>query len=169
MVSTGRAGTPPGSRCPLLVLVCDQDQSALAEPAVRAARRAPRGELVRMPGGHYEPFLGGHERAVEAELSFLRRHLLGELAGQPAGRDRGVRGAAGMNEIELSAGTIEYQDTGGDGPVLVLLHGLMMDASLWDERDRRPVRRPPLRGADPAARGAPSRRWHPAPTCRCPG
>ena len=38
-----------------------------------------------------------------------------------------------MNEIELSAGTIEYLDTGGDGPVLVLLHGLMMDASLWDE------------------------------------
>ncbi|MGI8449624.1 MAG: alpha/beta fold hydrolase [Streptosporangiaceae bacterium] len=36
-----------------------------------------------------------------------------------------------MKEIELSAGTIEYQDT-GDGPVLVLLHGLMMDASLWD-------------------------------------
>ena len=64
------------ARCPLLVLVCDQDQSALAEPAVRAARRARRAELVRMPGGHYEPFLGGHERAVEAELSFLRRHLL---------------------------------------------------------------------------------------------
>jgi pimeloyl-ACP methyl ester carboxylesterase len=38
-----------------------------------------------------------------------------------------------VNEIELSAGTIEYQDTGGNGPVLVLLHGLMMDASLWDE------------------------------------
>ena len=37
-----------------------------------------------------------------------------------------------MNEIELSAGTIEYRDTGGDGPVLVLLHGLMMDASLWE-------------------------------------
>jgi pimeloyl-ACP methyl ester carboxylesterase len=36
-----------------------------------------------------------------------------------------------VKEIELSAGTIEYQDTGG-GPVLVLLHGLMMDASLWD-------------------------------------
>ena len=38
-----------------------------------------------------------------------------------------------MNEIELSGGTIEYTDTGGDGPVLVLLHGFMMDASLWDE------------------------------------
>ena len=38
-----------------------------------------------------------------------------------------------MKEIQLSAGTIEYQDTGGDGPVLVLLHGLMMDATLWDD------------------------------------
>jgi len=37
-----------------------------------------------------------------------------------------------MNQIELSAGTIEYQDTGGDGPAIVLLHGLLMDASLWD-------------------------------------
>jgi pimeloyl-ACP methyl ester carboxylesterase len=37
-----------------------------------------------------------------------------------------------MKQIELSAGTIEYHDTGGHGPVLVLLHGLMMDASLWD-------------------------------------
>ncbi|MET7976136.1 alpha/beta hydrolase [Streptomyces mirabilis] len=35
-------------------------------------------------------------------------------------------------QIELSAGTVAYRDTGGDGPVLVLLHGLMMDASLWD-------------------------------------
>ncbi|HUR03263.1 MAG TPA: alpha/beta hydrolase [Nonomuraea sp.] len=68
-------------RGPLLVLVCDQDQSALAEPAATAARRAPRGELVRMPGGHYEPFLDGHEQAVDAELSFLRRHLLDQ---QPA-------------------------------------------------------------------------------------
>ncbi len=38
-----------------------------------------------------------------------------------------------MKEIRLSAGTIEYRDTGGDGPVLVLLHGLMMDATLWDD------------------------------------
>ena len=37
-----------------------------------------------------------------------------------------------MKEIELSAGTVEYQDTGSDGPPLVLLHGLMMDSSLWD-------------------------------------
>jgi uncharacterized protein len=63
-------------RCPLLVVVCDQDTTALADPAVRAARRVPRGELVRLHGGHYAPFLDEHERAVEAELAFLRRHLL---------------------------------------------------------------------------------------------
>jgi pimeloyl-ACP methyl ester carboxylesterase len=40
---------------------------------------------------------------------------------------------AAMRKIGLSAGTIEYEDTGGDGPVIVLLHGLMMDASLWNE------------------------------------
>src|SRR3954470_11554450 len=38
-----------------------------------------------------------------------------------------------MDEIELSAGTVQYVDSGTDGPVVVLLHGLLMDASLWDE------------------------------------
>lgn len=66
----------PRVRCPLLVLVCDQDQSALAAPAVRAAQRAPHAELVRLPGGHYAPFLGVHEQAVDAEVTFLNRHLL---------------------------------------------------------------------------------------------
>jgi uncharacterized protein len=63
-------------RCPLLVLVCDQDQTTLAASSVRAARRAPNAEVVRLPGGHYAPFLDEHERAVDAELSFLRRHLI---------------------------------------------------------------------------------------------
>jgi pimeloyl-ACP methyl ester carboxylesterase len=35
--------------------------------------------------------------------------------------------------FESSAGSIDYLDTGGEGPVVVLLHGLMMDASLWEE------------------------------------
>jgi uncharacterized protein len=69
--------------CPLLVLVCDQDQTALAAPAIRAARHAPRAELVRLPGGHYAPFLDSHEQAVAAELSFLRRHLLGHQVISP--------------------------------------------------------------------------------------
>jgi pimeloyl-ACP methyl ester carboxylesterase len=37
-----------------------------------------------------------------------------------------------MEKTEFSAGPIEYLDTRGDGPVVVLLHGLLMDASLWD-------------------------------------
>jgi pimeloyl-ACP methyl ester carboxylesterase len=67
-----------------------------------------------------------------------------------------------MPAIELSAGSIEYEDTGGDGPVVVLLHGLVHDATVWrkvladlrtDHRviaptlpygaHRRPMRRPP--------------------------
>ncbi|MFB7632232.1 alpha/beta fold hydrolase [Streptomyces sp. NPDC056149] len=38
-----------------------------------------------------------------------------------------------MPEIELSAGTIDYDDTGGDGPVVVLAHGLGFDESVWGE------------------------------------
>ncbi|MEV6395051.1 alpha/beta hydrolase [Streptomyces sp. NPDC051907] len=36
-----------------------------------------------------------------------------------------------MPEIELTAGTIAYEDTGGPGPVVVLLHGLVHDATVW--------------------------------------
>lgn len=36
-----------------------------------------------------------------------------------------------MAEVELSAGTIEYGDTGGEGPPLVMLPGLAMDGRLW--------------------------------------
>ncbi|WP_108987566.1 alpha/beta fold hydrolase [Streptomyces coelicoflavus] len=67
-----------------------------------------------------------------------------------------------MPDIELRAGTIEYEDTGGDGPTVVLLHGLVHDRTVWrkvladlrtDHRviaptlpygaHRRPMRRPP--------------------------
>jgi uncharacterized protein len=64
-------------RVPLLVVACDNDRSALPGPAIAAAVRAPLGELLRFPGGHYQPFLEGHGQAVDAEISFLRRHLLG--------------------------------------------------------------------------------------------
>jgi predicted alpha/beta hydrolase len=72
----------PGKRAssvtvPLQVIVCDNDQSALAAPALRAAEHAPRAEVVRLPGGHYEPFRAGFERVVTAEIDFLRRALLG--------------------------------------------------------------------------------------------
>ena len=63
--------------CPLLVVAYEDDRSALPGPAIRAGERAPRGEVARLPGGHYAGFLEAHEQTVEAELDFLRRHLLG--------------------------------------------------------------------------------------------
>jgi pimeloyl-ACP methyl ester carboxylesterase len=38
-----------------------------------------------------------------------------------------------LSRLELSAGTIEYRDTGGDGRVLVLVHGVLMDDGQWRE------------------------------------
>lgn len=53
-------------------------------------------------------------------------HAVGSVARQVESRPVESR------QVELSAGVIDYFDTGGDGPVLVLLHGVNMDASLWD-------------------------------------
>jgi pimeloyl-ACP methyl ester carboxylesterase len=64
------------ARCPLLVVVPEADGVAPSGPAVRAAQRAPRGEVFRVPGGHYAPLLSGHEAAVEAQLEFLGRTVL---------------------------------------------------------------------------------------------
>ncbi|MFD5555298.1 alpha/beta fold hydrolase [Streptomyces sp. NPDC059578] len=36
-----------------------------------------------------------------------------------------------MAQVQLSAGTVDYQDSGGEGPVVVLLHGVAMDGTLW--------------------------------------
>jgi pimeloyl-ACP methyl ester carboxylesterase len=37
-----------------------------------------------------------------------------------------------MPTVELTAGPIDYEDSGGDGPVLVFLGGVLMDGSVWD-------------------------------------
>jgi pimeloyl-ACP methyl ester carboxylesterase len=71
----------PGRRAnridrPLLAVISIHDRSVLAAPAMRAARRAPRAEIVQIVGGHYAAFLDQHEAVVTAELDFLRRHLL---------------------------------------------------------------------------------------------
>lgn len=61
-------------RCPLLVQVADGDSTTPPAPAIRAARRAPRGELRRYPGDHFDVYLGElFERAVTDQLDFLER------------------------------------------------------------------------------------------------
>lgn len=66
-------------RCPVLVCVCDRDDITPPGPAVRAAERSPRAELVRYPIGHFEIYVEPHfERAVADETEFLVRNLLRE-------------------------------------------------------------------------------------------
>ncbi|HEY1973196.1 MAG TPA: alpha/beta hydrolase [Pseudonocardia sp.] len=36
-----------------------------------------------------------------------------------------------MPEVTLDQGTVRYTDSGGEGPVVVLIHGLLVDGSLW--------------------------------------
>jgi uncharacterized protein len=74
MYRPGRAASRV--KVPLLVVVADQDQTALAQPSVDAAAQAPTAELLRVPGGHYAPFLEQHEVVVEAEIAFLAKHLV---------------------------------------------------------------------------------------------
>lgn len=71
--------------CPLLAVVSTHDQSVLAAPALKAARRAPRGEVLQIDGAHYAAFLDQHETVVAAELDFLRRHLLQDGPGPGKG------------------------------------------------------------------------------------
>jgi pimeloyl-ACP methyl ester carboxylesterase len=66
--------------CPLLAVISTRDQSVLAAPALKAARRAPDAEILQIDGAHYAAFLDQHETVVAAELDFLRRHLLEEKA-----------------------------------------------------------------------------------------
>jgi len=68
--------------CPLLAVISTRDQSVLAAPALKAARRAPKGEILQIDGTHYAAFLDQHETVVAAELDFLRRNLLQEGHGE---------------------------------------------------------------------------------------
>jgi uncharacterized protein len=67
--------------CPLLAVISTRDQTVLAAPALKAARRAPAGEVLQIDGTHYAAFLDQHETVVAAELEFLGRHLLADDSG----------------------------------------------------------------------------------------
>jgi dienelactone hydrolase len=62
-------------RCPILIVVQEQDSVAPVEAAVRVVARAPRGELFRGRGGHYDLYAGrrDHEDVLQVETEFLLR------------------------------------------------------------------------------------------------
>jgi dienelactone hydrolase len=67
----------PEIQCPWLVCVCDGDAITPPRPAVKAAARAPRGEIRHYDAGHFDIYVGPtFEIAVSDQVDFLRRHLL---------------------------------------------------------------------------------------------
>jgi dienelactone hydrolase len=63
-------------RCPILFVVAEHDTMAPTGPALRIADRAPRGELHRSRGGHYDVYQGGasFDDVLRVELDFLHRN-----------------------------------------------------------------------------------------------
>jgi pimeloyl-ACP methyl ester carboxylesterase len=62
---------------PVLVLAAVNDDTTPSPPAVRAAERAANAELIRLPLGHFDPYVGAQfEEVVAAQTKFLVRHLL---------------------------------------------------------------------------------------------
>jgi uncharacterized protein len=65
-------------RCPILLVVGENDTIAPAAPALRVAERAPKAELYRSRGGHYDVYEGGEDyvNVLRVENEFLRRHAV---------------------------------------------------------------------------------------------
>ncbi|MDT7606071.1 MAG: uncharacterized protein QOG96_574 [Pseudonocardiales bacterium] len=64
-------------RGPILLIVAQDDTMAPTGPALRVAEKAPRAELYRSRGGHYDVYEGGkdHDNVLRTEVEFLHRHL----------------------------------------------------------------------------------------------
>jgi dienelactone hydrolase len=62
--------------CPILLVVAEHDTIAPVGPALRVAERAPKAELLRSRGDHYDVYQGGEDfdRVIGAEVEFLHRH-----------------------------------------------------------------------------------------------
>ena len=69
-------------RCPILFAIGEHDAITPPEFAEEAARRAPRSEVRRYPGGHFDVYVGElFERVVADQVEFLARHLAPAAAG----------------------------------------------------------------------------------------
>ncbi len=76
-------------RMPVLVQVCERDETTPHEPAARAAEASANAELIRYPIGHFEIYVEPQfERTVSDQTEFLVRNLLG--APRPARASAGL-------------------------------------------------------------------------------
>ncbi len=66
-------------KCPAFVLLAEKDSLIPARAVERFAGKMPRAELVRVPYGHFDVYLGDpFEETSTLEADFLERHLLAE-------------------------------------------------------------------------------------------
>ena len=62
--------------CPILFVIADDDAITPPDLVEKAAARAPRAEVKRYPGGHFDVYVGDlFERVVADEVEFFARHL----------------------------------------------------------------------------------------------
>jgi hypothetical protein len=60
------------------VLLAEKDSLIPARAVERFAAKMPRAEVVRVPLGHFDVYLGEpFEETAKLEADFLQRHLLG--------------------------------------------------------------------------------------------
>jgi uncharacterized protein len=65
-------------KMPILICVCDKDETTPIAPALSAAKRACRAELRRYPYGHFDIY---HDPQAKADqVAFLRRTVQGVAA-----------------------------------------------------------------------------------------
>lgn len=72
---------------PILFCICEADTVAPAGPTKRYAKRAPKGEVLLYPEGHFDIYVGqGFEKVVADQLAFMQRHAPARalVAGNPA-------------------------------------------------------------------------------------
>jgi poly(3-hydroxyalkanoate) synthetase len=65
-------------KCPAFVLLAEKDSLIPARAVERLAGRMARAELVRVPLGHFDVYVGDpFEETAKLETDFLEKHLLG--------------------------------------------------------------------------------------------
>ena len=68
-------GTAEKIKAPLLVCIADKEVYANPDFQEWVGKQAPRGEVKRYPGGHFDFYHGMLEQVVADEIAFLRKHL----------------------------------------------------------------------------------------------